>query len=96
MRGLGLLLLPVGIAINLALRRRGIVQLPEDVGVSPREVLSIKGSSSETESTRSIETSSACDNRQMVASVGLVSLRSIWLMMDFATPDCSANSESER
>ena len=32
----------------------------------------------------------------MVASVGLVSLRSIWLMIDFATPDCSASSERER
>ena len=32
----------------------------------------------------------------MVASVGLVSLRSIWLMIDFATPDCSASSDKER
>ncbi len=35
-------------------------------------------------------------NRQIVARVGLVSLRSIWLMIDFATPDCSARSDSER
>ena len=56
----------------------------------------MNGSSSLAASTRSIETSSACDRRQIVASVGLVSLRSIWLMIDFATPDCSASSESER
>ena len=35
-------------------------------------------------------------SRQIVASVGLVSLRSIWLMIDFATPDCSASSDSDR
>jgi len=40
--------------------------------------------------------SSACDSRQTVASVGLVSLRSIWLMIDLATPDCSESSDSER
>ena len=38
----------------------------------------------------------AAEARQMVASVGLVSLRSIWLMIDLATPDCSDSSESER
>ena len=47
-------------------------------------------------STRSIETSRACERRQIVASVGLVSLRSIWLMIDLATPDCSDSSDSER
>ena len=66
------------------------------IGVSARAVFSMKGSSSPLESTRSIEMSSAWDRRQIVASVGLVSLRSIWLMIDLATPDCSASSESEK
>ncbi|GJE72445.1 hypothetical protein CHKEEEPN_4001 [Methylorubrum podarium] len=65
-------------------------------GVSAREKRSMNGSSSEVARTRSIETSSAWLKRQIVASVGLVSLRSIWLMIDFATPDCSASSERER
>jgi hypothetical protein len=66
------------------------------MGVSPLDDLSIKGSSSLVASTRSIETSRAWLRRQMVASVGFVSLRSIWLMIDFATPDCSASSDRER
>ena len=56
--------------------------------MSPFVVFSMKGSSSPAERTRSMETSRACDSRQIVASVGLVSLRSIWLMIDLATPDC--------
>ena len=56
----------------------------------------MKGSSSPLASTRSIETSRAWLSRQMVASVGLVSLRSIWLMIDLATPDCSASSDRDR
>ena len=66
------------------------------IGVSARVVFSMKGSSSPLERTRSIEMSSACDSRQIVASVGLVSLRSIWLMIDLATPDCSASSDRDR
>ena len=66
------------------------------IGVSARELFSMKGSSSPVASTRSIDTSSACDRRQIVASVGLVSLRSIWLMIDLATPDCSARSDKDR
>ena len=47
------------------------------IGVSPREDFSKKGPSSAACSTRSIETSRACERRQIVARVGLVSLRSI-------------------
>jgi hypothetical protein len=56
----------------------------------------MNGSSSTLASTRSMDTSSACDRRQIVARVGLVSLRSIWLMIDLATPDCSASSDKDR
>ncbi len=66
------------------------------IGVSGREDFWMKGSSSTVARTRSMETSRAWDSRQMVASVGLVSLRSIWLMIDFATPDCSASSERDK
>ena len=64
--------------------------------MSAFEDFSMKGSSSLVASTRSIEMSRAWLSRQIVASVGLVSLRSIWLMIDFATPDCSASSERDR
>ena len=64
-------------------------------GVSLRVDFSMKGSSSEPCRTRSMETSSACASRQMVASVGLVSLRSIWLMMDLATPEWSDSSDRD-
>ena len=64
--------------------------------MSPRDDFSMKGSSSDAASTRSIDTSSAWLMRQIVASVGLVSFLSIWLMIDFATPDCSASSDSVR
>ena len=46
-------------------------------------------------STSSSVVSSARDSRQTVPMVGLVSLRSIWLMIDFATPDCSESSPSD-
>ena len=64
--------------------------------MSARDDFSMKGSSSLDARTRSMDTSSAWIRRQIVASVGLVSLRSIWLMIDLATPDCSASSERER
>ena len=43
-----------------------------------------------------METSSACASRQMVARVGLVSLRSICEMIDLATPDWIERSASDR
>ena len=64
--------------------------------MSALDDFSMKGSSSPEARTRSIETSRAWLRRQIVASVGLVSLRSIWLMIDFATPDCSASSDRDR
>src|SRR5271168_2112805 len=54
--------------------RRHLPSSETRIGVSPRDVFSRKGSSSAACSTRSIETSSACDRRQIVASVGLVAL----------------------
>ncbi len=56
--------------------------------MSLRVVFSTKGSSSACARTLSMEISSAWLSRQMVARVGFVSLRSIWLMMLLATPDC--------
>ena len=43
-----------------------------------------------------IDTSRACASRHMVVSVGLVSLRSICEMIDFATPDWVERSASDR
>ena len=55
----------------------------------------MNGPSSAPWSIDSIDASSAWASRQMVVSVGLVSLRSICEMMDLATPDCCERSASD-
>src|SRR5579864_6821437 len=65
------------------------------IGVVPRLRCSMNGPSSPPCSIDSIDTSSAWASRQIVVSVGLVSLRSIWEMIDLATPDRCDRSASD-